>query len=62
MTESGTIKIRRGPLQIVVLLVVPETAQQQRQADDPVQDDHQEGEHGIPPSVGAASAVSITRR
>ena len=42
-------EIRRRPLQIVILLVVPETAKQQRQADDPVQDDHQEGEHGIPP-------------
>ena len=47
-------EIGRRPLQIVVLLMVPETAEQQRQADHPVQDDHQQGEHGIPPSVGAA--------
>ena len=37
-----------GPLQVVGLLPVPQPAQQERQADHPVEDDHHHGEHGVP--------------
>ena len=42
-------EIGHGALQVVVLLMVSQTAQQQREADHPVQDDHQEREHGVAP-------------
>ena len=35
------------PRTVHELLVVPETAQQQRQANHPVQDDHQQREHRV---------------
>ena len=37
-----------GSLQVVGLLPIPQSAQQERQADHPVEDDHHHGKHGVP--------------
>ena len=42
-------EVGHGALQVVVLLMVAQTAQQQREPDHAVQDDHQEREHRVPP-------------